>query len=1013
MPHKYISSFSSDILTKDFLQKYTKEDIPWGFNGLGYIIYKRTYARVLDEKTQQTEEWWQTVARCINGAQEIGANYTKKEAEELYNLIFNLKCNFAGRMLWQLGTSTVKKYGGNSMLNCWFTAIRKPEDFCFLFENLMLGGGVGFSVKSEDIHELPRVRKDVIVTATNAKDSDFIVPDSRQGWISLLRQVLQAFFDTGKSFSYSTVLIRGSGELIKGFGGTASGPGPLVDGITKITEILRAREGKKVRSIDVLDICNIIGSIVVAGNVRRSAEIALGDPDDYLFLRAKRWDLGNIPNYRAMSNNTIFADDYSHISDSIWEGYNGNGEPYGFFNLPLSQKTGRIGDQIKDNCEGLNPSMPAGVLVGTKNGIFPIENLEGQSFFIKSLDGIWAPAKCFMSNPNADVYEIDLGNNKTTYATKEHRWPVYENGHIIKKYTTELQSGDLIPHNRREYTGIVGNTTLTKSEGFLIGMLVGDGWLSKREKYGDYTGGIIFGKEQYLAEKTVNILNNIKKNPSTITKDKDGNSIVQFGGLVCEDIISKYGVNINKINGIPSSVWTSNDEYIIGFIDGLFSSDGTVYTDENNGFKNSHVSIRTSRKQIAEDISKLLSFYGIATQVHKSIIDDAHFPNKKNYNKTYESYSIKITRGFLDTFYDLFEISHKEKKNKLQKIIDNHKFPANRRELHYATVRGIKYHNKQPVWDISVDHNQHVFPSQYCYTGNCGEITLANYECCNLAELYLNNIKSKEELIRCAVLLYKTQKAVASLNFLHEETNKIVHKNMRLGLGVTGICQSLDKVNWLDDCYKALRKFDKQWSKERGWNESIKLTTVKPSGTNSLLAGATPGIHPAYSRYYIRRVRMASTDTLVNVCRELGYKIEYVVNFDGTENRDTVVVEFPCTVDDKAILAKDMPAIKQLELVKKIQTEWADNAVSVTVYYKKEELPEIQNWLKQNYKDNIKSVSFLLHQAHNFVQPPYEEITKEKFEVITAGLKKFARVNIASGSELEGLECAGGVCPLK
>ena len=107
--------------------------------------------------------------------------------------------------------------------------------------------------------------------------------------------------------------------------------------------------------MDVLDIANIIGSIVVAGNVRRSAEIALGDPDDFLYLKAKRWDLGNIPNWRAMSNNTIYCDSYDHIMEGVWDGYAGNGEPYGFFNLGLSSKYGRTGEKSRENCEGTNP----------------------------------------------------------------------------------------------------------------------------------------------------------------------------------------------------------------------------------------------------------------------------------------------------------------------------------------------------------------------------------------------------------------------------------------------------------------------------------------------------------------------------------------------------------------------------------------------------------------------------------------------------------------------------------
>ena len=141
----------SEIISEEFIKSYEGRHPNWGFNGLGYIVYKRTYARL--KENGDSEEWPETIRRCINGAQQIGADYTKEEAEKLFDLIFNLKCNFAGRMLWQLGTPTVERFGANSLLNCWFTQMNEPKSFTFLFENLMLGGGVGFSVRHEDIHE--------------------------------------------------------------------------------------------------------------------------------------------------------------------------------------------------------------------------------------------------------------------------------------------------------------------------------------------------------------------------------------------------------------------------------------------------------------------------------------------------------------------------------------------------------------------------------------------------------------------------------------------------------------------------------------------------------------------------------------------------------------------------------------------------------------------------------------------------------------------------------------------
>ena len=638
--------YTSDLLPEEFLAQYKTKKPNWGYNGLGEIVYKRTYSRIKEDGVN--EEWWETVARCINGAQKIGANYTKAEAQKLYDLVFNLKCNFAGRMLWQLGTSTVDRFGGNSLLNCWGVCIRDIDDFCFIFENLMLGGGVGFSIRKEDVHDLPRVKEGVTVTHEKTNDAGFIVPDSREGWVKLLKKVLKSYFYSGESFTYSTTLIRSRGETIAGFGGKASGPGILIEGIENICKVIREREGKKLRSLDVLDICNIIGSVVVAGNVRRSAEIAVGDPDDYLYLRAKRWDLGNIPNWRAMSNNTIYADSYDHISDTVWKGYDGSGEPYGFFNLPLSQKIGRLGERKKDRCEIINP---------------------------------------------------------------------------------------------------------------------------------------------------------------------------------------------------------------------------------------------------------------------------------------------------------------------------------------------------------------------------CAEILLESHECCNLSEIYLNNVESKKELKECAKLLYKTQKAICALPFIHKKTEDVVHKNMRIGVGITGICQSINKLGWLDECYNYLRDFDEQWSKKMGYPVSVRLTTVKPSGTLSLLSGSTPGVHPAYAKHYIRRVRMSSDDALVDICRNANYPVEYVKRFDGTEDHSTVVVEFPCHINGDTILAEDMTAIRQLELVKELQSKWSDNSVSVTVYYRLEELDEIKEWMKDNYENSLKTVSFLLHNDQGFDQAPYEQITEEQYEKRVSRLKEIK--SLKSGEILDGIECEGGACPVR
>jgi len=315
------------------------KNIPWG--EVGYPVFKRTYSRPLPDG--RTEEWSDTVERVIDACRtQLHCGFTTFEEGQVRDMMMQLKGTVAGRFLWQLGTETVDRLGLPSLQNCAFVVVDDPiRPFTWAFEMLMLGSGVGFNIQRENVYQLPKVKARVKVTRNDENDADFIVPDSREGWVELLQRVLEASFVTGKDFSFATHLIRSKGSPIKGFGGTASGPEDLVWGMQEINKVLNKKAGKRLSPVDCLDIMNIIGRIVVAGNVRRSAQIALGDVDDIEYLRAKRWDLGNIPNWRAMSNNSVICSDISQLPDEFWEGYNGNGEPYGLINLEASRKQGR------------------------------------------------------------------------------------------------------------------------------------------------------------------------------------------------------------------------------------------------------------------------------------------------------------------------------------------------------------------------------------------------------------------------------------------------------------------------------------------------------------------------------------------------------------------------------------------------------------------------------------------------------------------------------------------------
>jgi ribonucleotide reductase alpha subunit len=630
-------------------------EVPWG--EIGYITFKRTYSRRVkeDDPNSKTEEFWQVVQRELDASdKQLNVGFTEEEKQRYSELRMKLKFSTAGRFMWQLGTKTVDKLGLPSLQNCAFTVVNSPiRPFTWAFEMLMLGSGVGYNIQKHNVYQLPKLKSKIKIERKDTKDADYVVPDSREGWVKLLGKVLKAHFYGGEGFTFSTICIRSKGAPIKGFGGTASGPEDLCWGINEIHKILNSRSNKKLRPIDCLDIMNIIGSVVVAGNVRRSAQIALGDFDDIEFLKAKRWDLGTIPNWRAMSNNSVIApEDIDELPNEFWETYN-QGEPYGLINLELAKTVGRTGEtQYPDpEVEGFNP---------------------------------------------------------------------------------------------------------------------------------------------------------------------------------------------------------------------------------------------------------------------------------------------------------------------------------------------------------------------------CAEQSLANFETCCLAEVYLPNIESYDELKEVLTYAYRMNKHSLALHCSLKETETIVNKNMRMGIGMTGILQSTEEQqSWLKDAYVWLRGYDKWYSGEKGFPESIKLTTVKPSGTLSLLAGVTPGVHPnPAGPFYIRRVRISSHSPLVDVCRKHGYPIEYQRKFDGTEDKSTMVISFPCKLPETTPVAADYDWKTQMDMVRRMQSEWSDNSVSCTVYYKKEDMEDIKEYLRKHFKNEIKTVSFLLYYGHGFDQAPYETITKEVYEEMVSKTKPITSVEIKE-DEMIVEECLSGACPIK
>ncbi|MFX1371771.1 MAG: HNH endonuclease [Promethearchaeota archaeon] len=426
-------SFSLD---EDFLNNFKGKQPDWG--PLGYITYKRTYARII-EKENRKEEFWETIKRVIEGCYSVQKEHciklslpwsdekAQKSAQTMFNKIWNFKFLPPGRGLWMMGTEFIARHGSMSLNNCGFAStedinLKYSKAFEFVMDALMLGVGVGFDTKGAG---------KIMIKQPKEGHFDFQIPDSREGWVESLKLILEAYFLGKQVPQYDFSLIRPSGKPIRGFGGVASGPQPLKGMLEDIQNILKAHIGQTITSVDIVDIMNYIGKCVVAGNVRRSAEIALGDPTDMDFVLCKQ-DEEALYSHRWASNNSVFAVrglDYSFIANQIAV----NGEP-GVFWLENARAYSRMGDapDFKDKkAAGVNPCITGDTLIAVADvrSAVPIKKLaeEGSDIpvYCKNNEGITTIR--IMRNPritgfNEKIYEVTLDDGSSVKCTGNHKF---------------------------------------------------------------------------------------------------------------------------------------------------------------------------------------------------------------------------------------------------------------------------------------------------------------------------------------------------------------------------------------------------------------------------------------------------------------------------------------------------------------------------------------------------------------------------------------------------------------
>jgi len=363
-----VKSFTRDsdpfTLNVDFIEKYVNQQPEFGV--LGFVTYRRTYARSLDSVPtrirdlgrkyglREHEEFWLTAVRVVEGCFLLQQQHcttqrlpwsnqkAQKSAQDMFERLWTFKWLPPGRGLWMMGTERVLDgRAGAAAFNCGAVTTANIDDdlatpFCWLMDMSMLGVGVGFDCTGAGVM--------VIQKPSMSEEDSYVIADSREGWVGALRVVLNAFSGKGDlPRTWDTSGVRPYGAAILGFGGTASGPELLLDMLRTITRILTNLQGQLIPTLAIVDIANIIGRCVVAGNVRRSALLAAAPLAGSDFINFKnKAKYPERADWGWASNNSILAEigmDYSEVARATGH----NGEP-GFLWLDNMRNFGRMKD---------------------------------------------------------------------------------------------------------------------------------------------------------------------------------------------------------------------------------------------------------------------------------------------------------------------------------------------------------------------------------------------------------------------------------------------------------------------------------------------------------------------------------------------------------------------------------------------------------------------------------------------------------------------------------------------
>jgi len=886
------------------------------------------------------------------------------------------------------------QFGGPAILannariyNCSFSPADRPAFFKEFFWLLLCGTGVGFSVQKHHVEKLYPIAEYWDVQTT------FVVPDTIEGWaLAIDEQVKNALQGCDTVFDFS--LIRPKGALLKTSGGRAPGALPLICALALTRDILLGARGRKLRPIEVYDICMHVAKAVLSGGIRRSATICLFSPDDVEMKNAKAEDMWWEKNpQRTASNNSAMlcrATCSKAEFDSLFEAQKAYGEPGFYF--------------ANDVNHGTNPCQPAWAPVLTQSGISTLGGVrEGQ--FIWGGDR-WVRVAKKWSTGVKKVYAFRTTAG-TFYGTENHK--VFSKGERVE--AKDAESVDIS-------TAEASHPLLRFAPDVMDGIVLGDGSVHKASN--DLVYLCVGEKDDYADREVAHLL--------VERREGLGRTAWEVSTSITADELP-----LTYLRTIPDRFFYGQPSVVASFLRGLYSANGSICGDR--------VALKATSFAVIERAQIMLSSLGIASYWTVNKPARVKFANGEYECRT--SYDLNITRH-RGLFKDLIGFVQAYKTQALEELCAR-VGPALKPAKDSYDVREVELISEEEVFDITVDSDEHAYWTGGCKVSNCAEIGLYPYDqhgnsgvqFCNLSTIAARDIDSPREFFRrafLASLIGTLQAGYSSFSFLGEVSENITRREALLGVSICGILDNpsiLLRREVLMHGAATVRKANADVAKLLGINAATRTTCIKPEGTASIVLDSASGIHPRHAEKYLRRVRASKADPATAAFAAANPEL---VEDSYEDPTNTSVLTFACQAPAGAKLRENVSALELLEAAKIVQENWVQpgrspdtvtdihHNVSITVTVKPDEWDSVREHLWAN-RETYTGVALLQDFGDTaYPQAPLQTVrTPEELVVWEKALQakvpddwRHAATH-DTGEEHRGtaVACSGGSCELK